>query len=107
VAHKRNQRRGRAYWQRRIAEYRASGLSQAAFARQRDLPVSTLQRWLKKLPDDSAVLEPVRFVELAPEPVVQVPAAMATVRVGAVSIELRQLPPPEYIAELHARTQSC
>jgi RHS repeat-associated protein len=64
-------------------------LASSVRAAARPTPVGTIQRWLKKLRDDSAALEPVRFVELAPGPVVHAPAAMATVRVGAVSIELR------------------
>ena len=54
----------RAEWQKRIEEYRQSGLSQNAWRKSRGIPHSTLQYHLRRLERG----EQKKFVELKPPP---------------------------------------
>ena len=44
-----NERRGREYWSRQVAEWRGSGLSKKAYSERHGLPYSSLCRWAGKL----------------------------------------------------------
>jgi hypothetical protein len=57
----RSRRRGRAFWEHLVAQYEASGRSQAAFARGRGVKVCSLQYWIYKL-RRAAREHPVRLV---------------------------------------------
>ncbi len=101
---RKNRRRGRRYWKNVVAEYERLGGSQTAFARERGLPISTFRRWLAKLRTEEVALEPVRFVELTPEPDLEPVAAPVRLSIGdAITLDLSELPPALYVAELYAR----
>jgi len=84
-----------------VAAYRASGMTQVAFAERHGLKVATLQSWLYRR-DRSAgrrSKEPVTFLEVR---TADPPAAGSVVLVlGDVRVELEALPPPSYLAELY------
>jgi transposase-like protein len=46
-----------AEWERVLAEFRSSGLSQAAFCEQRALNASTFQNWWRKLKGKTPFIE--------------------------------------------------
>lgn len=49
-----NRRRGEAFWRRTLVAQRSSSLTQVQFCRRNNLPLSTFQRWRKRLQDGSA-----------------------------------------------------
>ncbi len=49
-----------AVWSERVAEWRASGLSAAAFCREQGLAYGTFQYWLRRLGTPSAAVLPIR-----------------------------------------------
>jgi hypothetical protein len=53
----------RAVWLSRVNEWRASGLSRAAFARRQGLPVKRLNEWARRLSvsSEASTLVPVRL----------------------------------------------
>jgi len=68
-----NRRRGEAFWRRTLAAQRSSNLTQLQFCRRNDLPLSTFQRWRKRLQDGSAGREGPSVpafvsVEVCPDP---------------------------------------
>ncbi len=81
-----------------VAELRASGLGQAAFAALKGIKVGTLQNWLYQRGGGRPVASGAgRFIELtAPLPSMS-SGVFLVVRLGAVVLELRELPPPEWV----------
>ena len=72
----------RAYWLRRVSEWRGSGQTQKAFCAQRGLPLSTFRWWQAKLSQASKPRAAVSFV----------PVSMDTqggTRDCAIEVELR------------------
>lgn len=59
-------RRGREFWERAVAEFTASGLSRAEFARRRGLSEKTLGRWSSVVAQAATPVPsaPVRLVEV-------------------------------------------
>ena len=88
-----------------VREWRASGRSRNAFARERGIPVSSLWRWtnmLDQAPDksESAGTSVAGFVEL-PSPVATSAAtAVLRLQVGDAVAEFVELPPATYLADV-------
>jgi hypothetical protein len=55
----------RAYWFKRVSDWRGSGQTQKAFCAQRDLPLSTFQWWRAKLSGEFKAKTAVSFVPLS------------------------------------------
>ena len=60
-----NERRGREYWSRQVAEWRCSGLSKKAYCERHGLPYWSLCRWAGKLSQPQAARGE-QLVELGP-----------------------------------------
>ncbi len=99
-------KRSREEWAAIVAEYRASGLTQQAFAESAGVTVSSLARWLQtfRMEAESEGLDPecggwVDLVRQKPSAQPQIMAEPTRLLVGGgVWLELWELPPPEYIA---------
>lgn len=100
--------RGEAYWARVVDELERSELSITAFAKRRGLPLSSLQRWRKRLREEGPTPS-VRFVELestcAP-PAPPTPPVRMSLSSGIV-MEFEALPPVEFVATLHRELGRC
>lgn len=72
----------RAYWIKRVSEWRGAGQSQKAFCAQRGLPLSTFQWWRAKLARGSNTTAAVNFMPVSVE-------ADASGRDCAIEVELR------------------
>ena len=76
------------YWETTVTEYRASGLSGAAFCRQAGIKASAFRYWVKKLDIDQRDAE---IAEKLPEwisiPVTLKPSNIS-VRIGQVTIDV-------------------
>ena len=100
-------RRTKAEREAIVAAYEASGLTQAAFAKQHRVKLGTLQGWVYKVRHAPKAQTPA-FVEL------QRPAAAATQTAGHVVVhvgehlvmELDAVPEAQWVAEV-ARALSC
>lgn len=101
--------RKRREWERLVAQYRSSGLSQREFAVRRGLSISSLGRWSRQLLVDEgrevAPPAPVGLTEIVAKRAVsrmdvhQERGGLLRLRVGpAVCLELPELPSPEYVA---------
>ena len=88
---------------RRLAElWLKSGVTQRRFAVEHGVAASSLARWAGELRDSRRdMAAPAGFLEVAP---VAAPPPLMLVRltVGAVTLELEQLPPVEYVLALGA-----
>jgi len=60
-----NERRGREYWSRHVAEWRGSGLSKKAYCERHGLPYWSMCRWAGKLSEREGA-ESQALVELKP-----------------------------------------
>jgi len=60
-----NERRGREYWSRQVAEWRCSGLSKKAYCERHGLPYSSLCRWAGKV-SQPQTSQGQQLVELGP-----------------------------------------
>lgn len=83
-----------------VAAFQASGLSQAEFAQRHGVKVGTLRCWLysarrEGVPEGTTP----RFIEVtaAGPPGAPRSGAVLVLRMGAVIVELRELPPPEWL----------
>ena len=89
--------------ERLVGEWRASGLSQGAFAASRGLVLSSFRRWLResRLDASEAAPAPVRgFVEVRPR-AVRAEGVVARLELGGgVQLALVDWPAPEYLARL-------
>jgi hypothetical protein len=56
-------RRGEAFWQALVEEWRAAGIPLATFAKSRGVPPNTMAYWVKRVPRSA-----VRLVRVEPEP---------------------------------------
>lgn len=92
-----------AAMRRRLAErWLASGMTQRRFAEEHGLAVSSLARWVQQVRrSQEATAAPAGFLELRP---VTASGSRMSVRltVGAVTLELNELPPVEYVVALGA-----
>jgi transposase-like protein len=66
-----------------VREYRASGLTQAAFARREGLNYSTFAGWVLKSAEPAPMKNPVRFAQL------RLPASLPTSLAPAAALEVR------------------
>ena len=83
-----------------VAAFRASGLGQAEFAEKRGLKVGTLRCWLYASRRESGGNASVaRFIDVTASVPVrpQGGEAALVLRVGGAVVELRELPPPEWL----------
>ncbi len=101
-------RRAREIWVGIVEQYEKSGLTQEAFAEQRNIPVGTLRSWIYKLrrePEEDAPLLPVRVIA-STAPSARRPddeAGAIEVDVGeAVRLRFPSSTSPSVIAELVA-----
>jgi len=97
----------RRYWQSVVARYERAGISQAEFARQADVSLSTLQYWLYKLRRETPVLvaaTPADSPRLLPVVVDATPAdrseTLVEVEVSDMRVRLAGTPDPRYVAAL-------
>ena len=90
-----------------VARYRASGLTQAAFAAQQGIKVGTLQSWLYSGASRDVPVRGTRrkagFVEVVPSPV---RTGSLELEVGGAVVRLGTLPPPEWVATLVRELQA-
>ena len=92
------QRRSRQQWRDLVAEFEASGLTQQAFARRRQVKLGTFRSWLYTLRKEQS--SP-RFVEVVPSPRVDALSRASVVLVaGRARVEFAEHPPVDYLAEL-------
>ncbi|MNY43499.1 hypothetical protein D3C86_1784630 [compost metagenome] len=86
-----------AVWQERVAHWRASGLSQRAFALREGYPVRQMGYWVRRLRGAAAApgLLPVR---VAPAP--PVPVAISLVNERGWTLSLPNDVPSSWLAEL-------
>ncbi|NMP25189.1 IS66 family insertion sequence element accessory protein TnpA [Sulfobacillus harzensis] len=76
----------RQLWAGLVAEFRASGLGQAQWARQNGYKVRHLQYWLRKFPaTDAAASETMAWVPVVPD---REATPSLVVRVGSAAIEV-------------------
>ena len=95
----------RAFWKDVVPEFLASGMSQAAFARDIKVNPTTLNNWIMKLRKESDDSEATpHFIEVVPSRAASftAPAAPTATRivVGGVALEFCDLPPVAYVAAL-------
>jgi len=81
-----------------VEQWRSSGLSAAAFARQQGVSTNRLWYWVKRLPSRS----PVGFVAVAMSAAQVSSGAVIEVEVGDVKVRVREELAPESIAQLCA-----
>jgi len=108
----------RAKWEQEVAAFRASGLTQAAYARRRSLTLSTLNYWLKKLgaatqaqPAPSAIFVP---VEVRQEPTQRrsaggesVGCPVAVLTYGDAELVIDAAVSPQWVAALLREVGGC
>lgn len=97
-----------------VAEFRASGMTAAAFARVRGVPVRRLRRWHRDGRSAPSAAPPApSFIELRPVEPSRPAASTAAddntfrVRVGPFSLTFDAPPPAMWFAELVAELGSC
>lgn len=99
-------RRSREEWRRICAASHASGLTVAEFAERAGVNARTLSWWRWHLREQISAPEQGAFVEVVE---LGAPARShggvqgVSVRIGAVVVELAELPPVEWLVELSAR----
>ena len=101
-------KRSREEWVAIISEYRSSGLTQRRFARSRGLSESSVGRWSRRLSAEEAsaseAVVPAGLVEIVSKEEASARASYpkgsgpSRLHVGAVCLEIRDWPSPEYIA---------
>jgi len=96
----RSKEQGRAL----VEAYRASGMSQAGYARANHIRVAVLRYWLKKIkpekPGRKKKSQRVRFVEMIPARDSREEAEVKLELNGIGSIQFRELPASEYLSSL-------
>lgn len=96
----RRRNRSRASRQRLAQRWMDSGLTAREFATAHGLTVSSLSRWARELREAQTELAGGgTFVDVTPPPSAAKPLAVR-LTVGAVTVELDDLPPAEYLAAL-------
>jgi len=83
----------------RIAErWLSSGMTATEFAAKHGVTTASLTRWAREVRTDGGLARrSAEFVEVKTDPT---HAAYVRVEVGAVTLSLDRLPPPEYVAQL-------
>ena len=95
----RSREQGRAL----VEAYRASGMSQAGYARANHIQVAVLRYWLKKIKPEKPgkkKSQKVRFVEMIPARDSREEAQVRLELNGIGSIQFRELPASEYLSSL-------
>jgi len=96
--------RSRAFWKDVVAKFHASGLSQAAFARDIKVHPMTLNNWIKKLREEAITVAEPQFLEVVPSGAASSTAptwpTATRIVVGGVSVEFCDLPPVAYVTAL-------
>jgi hypothetical protein len=93
-----------ALWSSRIAEQRASGLSQPAFCRERNISFSTFCSWRSRLNKKSAV--DAGWINISAADVLAIHKSI-TVRVGRAVIDLSPGFDPELLRDVVAALAPC
>lgn len=88
-------KRTREEGQKLVAEFTASGLSQAKFVEKKGMKLASLQYWLRKLRNDEREAE-LRFVEV----VAKEKGAVRMELPGGAVVHFDVLPSTEYLANL-------
>lgn len=96
-------RRNRETWKALVAEYRASGVSAAEFARRRGLNVGTLRWWCTELREAAQAVE---FLAVHAPSRAPVARALLEAVVGAVVVRFEAGTDVEYVAMLLERLRS-
>ena len=96
-------KRSRAEWVKICDAFEGSGQTSAAFARRRGINRRTLNWWRSRLRREGALTdEPATFVEV--EGMLPASGPPVVVRVGAITIEFQDAPPPvAWVIDLAAR----
>jgi hypothetical protein len=90
-----------------VATFRQSGLSQRAFAELEGINLSRLQSWLYAKSSRVKSAPQPRFVRVT-TPAMTPMGGEIQLRIGeTVSLQLANLPEPEYVARLHRALSAC
>ena len=90
-----------------VATFKQSGLSQRAFAELEGISLSRLQSWLYPKSSRAKSAARPRFVRVT-TPVATPITGEVQLRIGeSVSLQLANLPEPEYVARLHHALSAC
>lgn len=90
-------------WEHRVAEFKASGLSQSKWCRENDLSLHKLRYWLKKLDNNSSssCQEPSpKWISVSMEEINQESNETLGIKIGEVVIEVKQGFNPSFLAEV-------
>lgn len=104
--------RGRDFWEQHVAALRSSGQTSAAYAREHDLSVHALGWWRRKLhrsePSVAVVAAKAsQFVALkVTEPAAVRQLGMTMLFIGDVRLQMNELPPPAWLAEVSQAMRS-
>lgn len=92
----------RRAWQQLVERFESSGLTQQEFADNKGIKVGTFRSWLYRLRREDIVTAPLEFVEVETRQKIATSRGGAACRVvsGDAAIELAELPPTEWLAEL-------
>ncbi len=75
----------RKLWEERIEAFSASGLSQAAWCREQDLPAHQLSYWLRKLKSGTSIARNNRWVSI---PITTTEKSGVSLRIGNIALEI-------------------
>lgn len=99
-------RRGRAYYEKVLSERAREGLSYEALSKRTGVPLSSLQRWGRRLKDEVGESAPA-FVELTPSPTAAPEDRVEVALHSGRTLSLPLRPPFEGLGELVKLLESC
>lgn len=99
-------RRGRAFYEKLLTQREREGLSYQVLSEQTGVPISSLQRWGRRLKREAAESAPA-FVELSPSPAVAPEDRVEIVLHSGRTLSLPLRPPFKGLAELVTLLESC
>ena len=88
--------------QRLVAEWRSSGTSATAFARQHGIVVQTFRRWISEAP-----APPPTFIEVLPATPVRLTRATLALEIDSHHVTFGELPPPGWLAQVIRGLAAC
>ena len=88
--------------QRLVAEWRSSGTSAAAFARQHGIVAHTFRRWITEAP-----APPPTFIEVLPPTQVRASRAPLALEIDGHHVTFGEVPPPGWLAQVIRGLAAC